>query len=378
MRLYFDNAASTPLFPEVIEVMHKAMADYFGNPSSIHAHGRKAKAAIEEARKVIAYHLGCSVGELFFTSGGSEANNLALKGAIYDLGIGRVITSRIEHPCVLRSIEHMAVYRDFDVDYLNVSQDGVVDLDHLETLLKQNAKEKTLVSVMHANNEIGSMNDIDAIGELCRKYDAYFHSDTVQTVGHFPIRFGRLKVDMAAASAHKFHGPKGIGFLYLNQRCNQIRPPIDGGGQERNLRAGTENISSILGMAKAMELYCENMEQNQLNTRSVREYAMQQVQLHFPDTAINGAPEDQSLYTVLSVTFPPSKRSELLIFNLDIEGVSASGGSACSSGVQKVSHVLAEIAPNDPGTTVRFSFSPLNRKEEIDLLIEKLHKILQA
>jgi cysteine desulfurase len=366
------------MFPEVIEVLHRAMGDYFGNPSSIHVHGRKAKAAIEEARKVIAYHLGCSVGEIFFTSGGSEANNLALKGAIWDLGIGRVITSKIEHPCVLRSIEHMAAYRDLHIEYVDIAGNGQVDLDHLKILLQQDVNHKTLVSVMHANNEIGSMNDIQAIGELCREYDAYFHSDTVQTIGHFPIQFGKLEVDMAAASAHKFHGPKGIGLIYLNRRCNQIRPLIDGGGQERNLRAGTENISSIIGMAKALELYCDNMQQNESHTRSVRDYAMRQIKLHFPDTTINGCPEADSLYTVLSVTFPASKRSELLIFNLDIEGISASGGSACSSGVQKISHVLAQVAPKETGTTVRFSFSPLNQEQEIDFLIEKLKKILQA
>jgi cysteine desulfurase len=272
----------------------------------------------------------------------------------------------------------MSSYQNFDVDYVMVSQDGLVDTDHLETMLKSKTKGKTLVSLMHANNEIGSMNNIDTIGELCRENDAYFHSDMVQTIGHFPIQFGRLKVDMSAASAHKFHGPKGIGLLYLNQRCNQIRPLIDGGGQERNLRSGTDNISAILGMAKAMELYCGEMISYQAKTRAVRDYAKQQIQLHFPTSTINGATDDQSLYTVLSVTFPPSKRSELLIFNLDIEGVSASGGSACSSGVQKVSHVLAEVAPNEQGSTVRFSFSPLNHKEEIDILIPTLHKILKA
>lgn len=377
MRLYFDNAASTPMFPEVIEVITKAMHDYFGNPSSIHAHGRKAKAAIEEARKVIAYHLGCSVGEIIFTSGGSEANNTAIKGAINDLGIKRVITTKIEHPCILRTLEHSAaIHKSLTIHYLDVDAQGVADVRALEELLIA-GREKTLVSIMHANNEIGSMNDVVKIGEICQKHDAIFHSDTVQTIGHFPVNFSRLPIDMASASAHKFHGPKGIGLLYLHQKHHAMRPLIDGGGQERNMRAGTENISSIIGMAKAMEIYCSRMDEFKTHTRQVRDYAMQEITRHFPDAKINGSLPSDALYTVLSVTFPPSKRSDLLVFNLDIEGVSVSGGSACSSGVQKVSHVLAIISPDDPGTTVRFSFSPYNQTTEVDYMVEKLVKILR-
>jgi cysteine desulfurase len=377
MRLYFDNAASTPMFPEVIEVMTKAMHDYFGNPSSIHAHGRKAKAAIEEARKVIAYHLGCSVGEIIFTSGGSEANNTAIKGAINDLGIERVITTKIEHPCILRTLEHSAaIHKNLKIYYLDVDARGLADIRALEELLMAN-REKTLVSIMHANNEIGSMNDVVKIGEICQKHDAIFHSDTVQTIGHFPVNFSRLPIDMASASAHKFHGPKGIGLLYLHQKHHAMRPLIDGGGQERNMRAGTENISSIIGMAKALEIFCARMDEFKTHTRQVRDYAMQEITRYFPDAKINGSPPSDALYTVLSVTFPPSKRSDLLVFNLDIEGVSVSGGSACSSGVQKVSHVLATISPDDPGTTVRFSFSPYNQTIEVDFMVEKLVKILQ-
>ncbi len=377
MRLYFDNAASTPMFPEVIEVMTKAMHDYFGNPSSIHAHGRKAKAAIEEARKVIAYHLGCSVGEIIFTSGGSEANNTAIKGAINDLGVERVITTKIEHPCILRTLEHSAaIHKSLTIHYLNVDARGVADIRTLEELLIA-GREKTLVSIMHANNEIGSMNDVVKIGEICQKHDAIFHSDTVQTIGHFPVNFARLPIDMASASAHKFHGPKGIGLLYLHQKHHAMRPLIDGGGQERNMRAGTENISSIIGMAKALEIYCSRMDEFKTQTQQVRDYAMQEITRHFPSAKINGSLPSDALYTVLSVTFPPSKRSDLLVFNLDIEGVSVSGGSACSSGVQKVSHVLATISPDDPGTTVRFSFSPYNQTAEVDYMVEKLVKILR-
>ena len=376
MRLYFDNAASTPMFPEVIDVISKSMHDHFGNPSSIHSHGRKAKASIEQARKVIAYHLDCSVSEIIFTSGGSEANNTAIKGAINDLGITNVITSKIEHPCVLRTLEHLAVYKDIRLHYLNVDQNGIADLAELEQLLAS-GQQKTLVTIMHANNEIGSMNDVEKIGSICVKYDAIFHSDTVQTVGHFPVHFSKSTMAMASASAHKFHGPKGIGILYLNQKYHQIKPLIDGGGQERNMRAGTENVASIIGMAKALDLFCTKMEVFKIRTEKVRNYAMEQIMRNFPEAKINGALPLHALYTVLSVTFPQSKRSELLIFNLDIEGISASGGSACSSGVQKISHVLATISPDDTGTTVRFSFSPLNQLWEVDLLIEKLIKILR-
>lgn len=374
MRLYFDNAASTPMFPEVMEVMNKAMRDYYGNPSSIHADGRKAKAAIEEARKTIAYHLGCSVGEIFFTSGGSEANNMAIKGAVLDLKVERMITTPIEHPCVLRSIEHVSQHAGLAIEYLDLDEFGRADPDQLKALLSTADGRKTMVSIMHANNEIGTMNDISSLGQICHDNGALFHSDTVQTVGHFPLQFSTIPVDMASASAHKFHGPKGIGLFYM--RNPGIQPLIDGGGQERNMRAGTENTASILGMAKALELYAKNLEEYERQTRSVRDYALHEIKNAFPDVKINGSPEALALYTVLSVTFPAQPGADLLVFNLDIEGISVSGGSACSSGVQKISHVLKTLAPDDTGTTVRFSFSPFNTKSEIDYLLEKLQRII--
>ncbi|MCB0669439.1 MAG: cysteine desulfurase [Saprospiraceae bacterium] len=374
MRLYFDNAASTPMFPEVMEVMNKAMRDYYGNPSSIHAHGRKAKAAIEEARKSIAYLLGCSVGELFFTSGGSEANNMAIKGAVLDLKVERIITTPIEHPCVLRSIEHVSQHATLAIEYLDLDESGRVEPEQLKALLNTADGRKTMVSIMHANNEIGTMNDISSLGQICHDYGALFHSDTVQTVGHFPLQFSTIPVDMASASAHKFHGPKGTGLFYM--RNPGIQPLIDGGGQERNMRAGTENTASILGMAKALELYVKNLKEYERQTRSVRDYALHQMKNAFPEVKINGSPEALALYTVLSVTFPAQPGADLLVFNLDIEGISVSGGSACSSGVQKISHVLKALAPDDTGTTVRFSFSPFNTKSEIDYLLEKLRRII--
>lgn len=355
--------------------MTRAMHDFFGNPSSIHSHGRKAKAAIEEARKTVAHHLGCSVGEIFFTSGGTEANNTAIKSAVFDLNVNRIITSPIEHPCVLRSIEHLSRLTELEVIYLKVDDKGRVAPEQLRTKLNRSPGERTLVSIMHANNEIGTMNDVVEIGNIAKESNAIFHSDTVQTIGHFPIKFSGLNIDLASASAHKFHGPKGIGLLYVREPG--LKPLLDGGGQERNMRAGTENVPAIIGMAKALDIYMSNLASYEEKTRELRDYALCSIRSHFPEVRVNGCPDGTSLYTVLSITFPASMQSELLIFNLDIEGISASGGSACSSGVQKVSHVLANLTPDDTGTTVRFSFSPYNSKNEIDFLLEKLRKIVK-
>ncbi|MCB0684936.1 MAG: cysteine desulfurase, partial [Saprospiraceae bacterium] len=359
------------MFPEVIDVMVAAMHDYYGNPSSIHAQGRKAKAAVEVARKKIATLLGCSVGEIFITSGGSEANNTALKGAVLDLGLRTIITTKIEHPCVLRSIEHLAQIVPLDIHYLDTDATGRVNKDHLKEILSRNPKG-SIVSIMHANNEVGTMNNIEELGLICTEYGALFHSDTVQTIGHFDFPLAETHLHFASASAHKFHGPKGIGLLYL--KGAQIKPLIDGGGQERNIRAGTENVASIIGMAKALDLYFANMENYERKTRSIRDYAREEIQRNFPGVKINGDVDGASLYTVLSITFPGNSVSDLLVFNLDIEGISASGGSACSSGVQKVSHVLAALDPEDTGTTVRLSFSPLNDLSEIEKKKKKLKK----
>ena len=376
MRLYFDHAASAPMLPEVIEEMHNAFHKYHGNPSSIHVHGRQARTALEDARKRVAHHLNASVGEIFFTSGGTEANNLALKSTIQDLEISAVLTTRIEHPCVLKSIDHILETTKVKRVYLDVDAKGRLDPKHLSDQLSTLEGQKCLVSVMHANNEIGTINNLRSIGEVCRNFNAIFHSDTVQTVGHFRLNLSDLPIDMAAGSAHKFHGPKGTGFLYLNSNLS-LKPLIDGGGQERNMRAGTENVAGVLGMAKSLDLCHSNMDQMTEQTGAIRNYAMEHLQSTFPEIKINGDPLGDSLYTVLSVTFPMSPLTDLLIFNLDIEGISASGGSACSSGVQKTSHVLQTLMPEDTGTTVRFSFAHTNTFEEVDFLLEKLIKILR-
>ena len=374
MRVYFDNAATTPIHPEVKMVMKNAIDDYFGNPSSIHNEGRQVRAAIEQARKTIAECLNASIGEIFFTSGGTEANNMALKRSVQDLEVKRIITSPIEHHCILHAAEALEREQGVEVDYVNISDKGCFDLDSLENLLK-NSDKKTLVSLMHANNEIGTVCDLNAISELCQKYNALFHSDTVQTIGQIPIDVQNTKIDFLSGAAHKFYGPKGVGFIYINGD-NTIKPFIDGGAQERNMRGGTENVYGILGMAKAVQLSCENMEANQAHLQSIKSYFIQELQDNFEGIEFNGDLEGQALPKVLSVSFPPSPKNEVLMFSLDIMGISSSGGSACSSGAESRSHVLDAINFDENRVAVRFSFSTSNTKEEVDFVIGKLKTII--
>lgn len=374
MRVYFDNAATTPIHPEAKTVMKDAIDKFYGNPSSIHNEGRQVRAAIEQARKTIANHLNASIGEIFFTSGGTEANNMALKRSVEDLGVKRIITSPIEHHCILHTAEALEREKGVEVAYINISEKGCFDLNSLETLLK-NSDKKTLVSLMHANNEIGTICDMNAIADLCQAYNALYHSDTVQTIGQLPIDVQATKIDFLSGAAHKFYGPKGVGFIYINGD-NTIKPFIDGGAQERNMRGGTENVYGILGMAKAMDLACENMEANQNHLREVRRYFMNQLQENFVGIEFNGDYDGNTLPKVLSVSFPPSPKNEVLMFSLDIMGVSSSGGSACSSGVESRSHVLDAINFDEDRVAVRFSFSTFNKKEEVDFVIEKLKTII--
>lgn len=374
MRVYFDNAATTPIHPEVKTEMKNAIDNYYGNPSSIHNEGRQVRAALEQARKTIANYLNASIGEIFFTSGGTEANNMALKCAVRDLGVERIITSPIEHHCILHTAEALEREKGVEVAYINISEKGCFDLNSLETLLK-NSDKKTLVSLMHANNEIGTICDMNAIADLCQAYNALYHSDTVQTIGQLPIDVQATKIDFLSGAAHKFYGPKGVGFIYINGD-NTIKPFIDGGAQERNMRGGTENVYGILGMAKAMDLACENMEANQNHLREVRRYFMNQLQENFVGIEFNGDYDGNTLPKVLSVSFPPSPKNEVLMFSLDIMGVSSSGGSACSSGVESRSHVLDAINFDEDRVAVRFSFSTFNKKEEVDFVIEKLKTII--
>lgn len=375
-RIYLDNAATTAIHPEVQEVMIRSLQEDFGNPSSIHAEGRKVRAHIESARKTVAKYLNASIGEIFFTSGGTESNNTALKCAVRDLGIKRIISSSIEHHCVLHTLDHLLNNYGTEIIYLDVDHKGRLDLNQLKVLL-QNNDSKTLVSIMHANNEIGTLNDIEQIAEICKEFDALYHSDTVQTIGHFPIDLQKTPVHFISGAAHKFEGPKGVGFLYINKAC-QIKPFIDGGSQERNMRGGTENVYGILGLAKALSITYDNLETHRAHIESVRKYLMQSILDSFENVQINGDYDGNYLYTVLNVSFPPSDKSELLLFNLDIAGISVSGGSACSSGADKGSHVIEAIGVDADRKNVRFSFSHHNTMEEMDLVMEKLKAIIPA
>ncbi len=377
MRVYFDNAATTPILDEVIEEMNRSMRENFGNPSSIHREGRTARAVVEQARKVVAQCLGASIGEIFFTSCGTESNNMVLKNAVRDLGVRRIISSPIEHHCVLHTVERIGKDKEVEIEQVELDERGHVKLDHLRQLLTRDAAGKTLVSLMHANNEIGTMIDMEEIGALCAEHQAYFHSDTVQTIGYFPIDLSQLKVNFLSGSAHKFHGPKGVGFVYINND-NMLQPYLDGGAQERNMRGGTENIYGIVGLAKALELAVHAMEERREVITGIRDYFKTQLMAQFPYVTFNGDPEGRAHYKLLSVDFPPSEKADLILFNLDIAGISVSGGSACSSGIDTGSHVIAALRPDSDRHTVRFSFSHLNTKEEVDQVIGKLKEILPS
>lgn len=360
---------------EVIQAMAEAMRTHHGNPSSIHADGRSVRAAIEEARKKIAGLFNASIGEIFFTSGGTESNNMAIKCAVRDLGVRRIISSPIEHHCVGHSLETVEK-QGVTIDLVNVDSKGRIDCNQLESMLKSGNGTRTLVSIMHANNEIGTVQDMQRISEICEMYGAYYHSDTVQTIGHLPIDVTKTKIHFFAGGAHKFHGPKGCGFVYVNSEVG-IKPFIDGGSQERNMRAGTENVYGIVGMAKALELAVENMDKYRAHIEEVRNYLKQQLTEKFEDIHFHGDHDGNYLYTVLNVCFPASPKSDLLLLLLDIAGISSSGGSACSSGAEAGSHVLNAIGADPGRKSIRFSFSHFNTKTEIDRLIEKLAEMVE-
>ncbi len=373
MQVYFDNAATTALDPEVIKVMIDVMDNNFGNPSSIHSHGRQVKTIVEKARKTIANLLHVSPAEIFFTSGGTEADNMAIVRSITDFGITHAITSPIEHHAVLHTLEELQKAGKVHLDLLEVDEKGNLNINQLEELLMRNPR--TFVSIMHANNEIGNLNDIHHIAELCQKHNAVFHSDTVQTIGHYPHDLTQLKIDFVTGAAHKFHGPKGVGFLYINAN-NKIKPLIYGGAQERNMRGGTENVYGIAGLAKALELAYENMEEHHTYIQGLKSYMIDELLKAIPDIGFNGVIEpDKSLYTVLNVSFPCSNLADMLLFNLDIAGISCSGGSACSSGTDIGSHVLNAIKSTAERPSVRFSFCKNNTREEIDFVVNTLKEL---
>ncbi len=372
MKVYFDNAATTPLDREVLNEMLPFMTEHFGNPSSIHSFGRKTRAAIEDARKKVAKLLNVSPSEIFFTSGGTEADNMAIHGSVYDLGIKHIITSKIEHHAVLHTVEKLAHDKVIKLSFVNLTPEGHIDLKHLEELLQTN--ERSLVSLMHANNEIGNLLPLKDVSELCIKYNAIFHSDTVQTMGHYDIDLSRVKVHFVTCAAHKFHGPKGVGFLYINGDI-KVNPFIYGGSQERNMRGGTENLYGIVGLAKALEIALRDVKEHQAHVQELKSYMIDQLKEAIEGLEFNGACNTNCLYTVLNVRFPHTKDAEMLLFNLDIAGIAVSGGSACSSGSDVGSHVLKQLNFDHTRPSVRFSFSKYNTKEEVDYTISKLKNL---
>ena len=375
MKVYLDNAATTSIAKEVITEIEPYLSTYFGNPSSTHSFGRKTKNAIEISRKKIADYINAENSEIIFTSGGTEADNMAMRCAVLDLNVKRIITSKIEHHAVGHTAENLKDSHNIDVVYLTTDKYGNPSIDELEELLK--IEVKTLVSLMHANNEIGTLLPIEEVSLLCNSYEnVYFHSDTVQTMCHYLLDVKKLKIDFLVCSAHKFHGPKGIGFLYVNKNLH-LNPIITGGAQERNHRGGTENLYGIIGLAKAMELAFSDLKNHQKHVRELKYYMKDELYKMDSRIIFHGETDpNKSLYTVLSVGFPKDICNSMLLFSLDIFGIAASGGSACSAGSNKGSHVLAELPDQDKFQTVRFSLCRYNTKREVDYTLDKIRTIV--
>lgn len=376
-RIYLDNAATTPLTEEVIEAMVTIMKSNYGNPSSTHSIGQEAKTILEENRRKIAQEIHVSPAEIIFTSCGTEANNLILKSAVEDLQVQRIITTHLEHKCVAESVQQLSKTKQIEVVYLNVNEKGDVDLLQLEKLL-QDKQLKTLVSLMHGNNEIGNLLDIEKVAHMCKENDALFHSDTVQTMAHIPLDFSLIPIDFASCSAHKFHGPKGAGFAFI-RKSTHLKAQIHGGTQERNLRAGTENVVGVAGLGKAFEISSQKMETYAEYIQGIKNYAIEQLSKCVPGIVFNGrsAEKDKSLYAVLSVSLP--SQNPFIGLQLDMKGIAVSQGSACSSGAAKPSSVLSSILSDDiqkNTTPLRISFSHLTTREDIDELTKALQEIL--
>lgn len=374
-RIYLDNAATTQIDKEVMLVMVSVMESHYGNPSSIHAHGREVRTLVEKARKTVAGLMNTAPANIFFTSGGTEADNTAIKCAIFDYQIKHAITSKIEHHAVGHTLEMMEKQGQIKLSYVDIDEKGNINYQHLEELLKNN--DRSFVSLMHANNEIGTLTDLDKVGELCETYQAIFHSDTVQTMGHYPHDLSKLKAHFVVCAAHKLHGPKGVGFLYVNPQI-KINPMILGGAQERNMRGGTENVYGIVGLAKALEIAYNEMDIHQQHIQALKTYMKVELKNAISEIEFNGEVKDsKSLYTVLNVCFPKMDMADMLLFNLDINGISASGGSACSSGSNIGSHVLTALGVDPERPSVRFSFSKYNTKEEIDEVVKAIKKVFK-
>lgn len=378
--IYFDSAATTQVRDEVIERMTDVIKNEYGNASSTHSFGRSSKVLIEQSRKKIADSLNVSSGEIVFTSGGTEADNLALQCAVRDLDVKHIITSKIEHHAVLHTVEQLRINHSLTVSFVRLNKFGEVDLEHLEELMQTNYK--SLVSLMHVNNEIGNILDVKRVGDLCQTYNVLFHCDAVQSIGHFKWDLQNIHVDFLAASAHKFHGPKGVGFSFVRKNTG-LKPLIIGGEQERGLRAGTEAVHNIVGLEVALRLAYLNLESERDYVLSLKKYFINQLKKNFPKIAFNGLSDDleKSTYTLINVCLPvSSEKGLMLMFQLDLKGIACSKGSACQSGSTKGSHVLLEILDDEQLTkpSIRFSFSKYNKKEEIDYALEVLKEFIDS
>ena len=374
MNVYFDNAATTPIEKKVLDKMIPYMENGFGNPSSIHKRGREIKSAIEKSRSRVAEILSCEPGEIFFTSGGTEADNMFIANTVVEKKIDTIITSKIEHHAVLHCCEYLNKSKNVNIKFVDINSSGELDLEHLEDIIRKNSK--SLVTLMHGNNEIGNINDLKTISKICEKYDTIFHSDTVQTVGHYHIDLNEINMQGIVGSAHKFHGPKGVGFLYLNNK-HKISPFIHGGAQERNMRGGTENVYGIIGLSEALTLSYNNIDDHKSKIQKLKKHMIDSLKKKIRGVKFNGMSSsvDKSLYTVLNVSIPNIEDQQMFLFNLDINNIAASAGSACSSGSDSGSHVLQEIETNSGHVNVRFSFSKFNTLEEVDYVVDKVVEI---
>lgn len=372
MRVYLDNAATTRLDAEVAEAMKEVMERVYGNPSSVHAYGREARTVIDRARKKTAEILHASPAEIFFTSGGTEANNMVLRKSVADLGVKRIITSPVEHHAVLHTAEELAHAGLVELDLVELDAQGHINYDQLNALLAKGGK--TLVSLMHANNEVGTKMNMELAASICKEHGALFHSDAVQTMGHHKFDLANTNIHFTNCAAHKFHGPKGAGFCYIKSDV-RLQPLITGGAQERNMRAGTENIYGIVGLAKALEIADRELEKESTYIRGLKNYMIAQLKESVPGVEFNGDISENSLFTVLNVCFPETPDSDMLLFKLDIEGISASGGSACSSGSNVGSHVIKALRGYSERPSIRFSFSKYNTREELDYTLSIIKKI---
>jgi len=379
--VYFDSAATTQLRSEVIQHMSEVLENEYGNPSSTHSYGRSAKSLLETCRKEIAGYFNVLASEIIFTSGGTEADNLILHSCVRDLGVKRIISSRIEHHAVLHTIEELEKKDKISSEFVRLDSCGTVNYDHLESLLRDSS-EKTLVSLMHVNNEIGNMLDLERVASLCKQYNALFHSDTVQCVGHFKLDLSKIPLDFAVGAAHKFHGPKGAGFAFVRKNSG-LRPLIHGGAQERGLRAGTEAVYAVAGMAKALQLSYDNLEEESAYIKELKAYFKESLIQHIPKVSFNGGCDDneKSTYTLLNVCLPiPPEKALMLLFQMDLNGIACSKGSACQSGSSKGSHVLTQILSEEDlkKPSVRFSFSSFNTKAEIDYVVNVLKTFIHS